>query len=123
MLQVYERDPFEPNPEWIDWVLTLITVKDIIDVPRGSSVGRIALIEAEVLASRSAQVNVGEITNKSIPLSQDTTMWHLSDELRRYVCLDKKAEVEIGAAFLVATYYHDSADGMSRSTVTSQWKA
>jgi len=120
-MSIHEEDPFNPNPEWIDWVLTRLTIKHITDLP-GTYVGRVALIETEVLDSWSNQVSVGEKTNHTVPLIPNTSMSHLDDQLRIFACLDKGMPLEIGDTFLVATYYHDSPDGMSRATVTSQWE-
>lgn len=116
-------DPFELNPEWKEWVLTLITIEDIIEMPHGSAVGRMALMKAEVLDSQSEHVNVGDIVSDNIPLGQNTAMWHNSDKYRKYACFDTTAEAEIGSSFLVATYFQDSPDGRSRASVTKQWAA
>lgn len=119
-MPIYEEDSFKPNPEWKDWELTLVTVEDIIDQPVGSSVGKVALLETEILASQSQQEKVGEKARRSIPLGVDTTFWNLDVHSRKFVCLGDQAELEVGGAFLVATYYWDSENGSSRNAVTAQ---
>ena len=123
IMKDYERDPFDPDPEWKDWTLTLITVRGIINARDGTTTGRVALMEYEVLDSRFSEVNVGETNIDGVPLDHDTHLWHASDEFRRYSCLDRGTEVAIGAKFLVAMYYRDSQDGMKRAAVTAQWPA
>lgn len=117
-----EEDPYTPAPNWIDWVLSEITIVNIVDVTRGSRTRRVAVTLAEVLASQSANATVGDIARNVFHLGPSLLPFHLEDDLRNYACLDMDPLPQAGDRYLVATYFQDSDDGMRRSAVTAQWE-
>ena len=118
----FEEDPYTPSPDWIDWVLSEITVIDAVSIARGAFTGHIAVITSEVIASQSAKANVGDIARNVFQLDGPARALVLDDELRTYACLGMEPLPQTGDTYLVSTYFLDSDDGMSRHAVTVQWE-